>query len=101
MLKIRILSQVIVRSILQRFSEHGWMGPEWHATDKERIQWFYYTMIAERLEIPYEVTQYSSERYLHKFIRRCPILLKHAIKYIESDELYLRQMSHDSCVYAA
>ena len=62
---------ISVRNILQRMAEHGWMGPEFAAMDK--------------------VIRYSAQLYIHEFIRQCPIMLKDAIKFIQSDELYLLQ----------
>jgi len=60
-----------VRNILQRIAEHGWMGPEWAALDK--------------------VIRDSGQLVLHEFIRKCPIILKDAVRFIESDEIYLKQ----------
>ena len=60
-----------VRNILQRIAEHGWMGPEWAALDK--------------------VVRHSGQLVLHEFIRKCPIILKDALRFIESDELQLKQ----------
>ena len=60
-----------VRNILQRITEYGWMGPEWAALDK--------------------VIRHSGQLVVHEFIRKCPIILKDALKFIESDELQLKQ----------
>ena len=60
-----------VRNILQRITEYGWMGPEWAALDK--------------------VVRHSGQLVVHEFIRKCPIILKDALKFIESDELQLKQ----------
>ena len=60
-----------VRNILQRIAEHGWMGPEWAALDK--------------------VIRHSGQLVLHEFIRKCPIILKDAVRFIGSDEAYLKQ----------
>ena len=47
------------------------MGPEWAATDK--------------------IVRHSGQLVLHEYIRQCPIMLKDAMKFIESDELHLKQ----------
>ena len=60
-----------VRNILQRIAEHGWMGPEWAALDK--------------------VVRHSGQLVVHEFIRKCPIILKDSLKFIESDEVQLKQ----------
>ena len=47
------------------------MGPEWAALDK--------------------VMRHSGQMVLHECIRKCPIILKDAVRFIGSDEVYLKQ----------
>ena len=70
---IRIVFFLKVRNILERIAKIGWMGPEWAAMDL--------------------VIRHSGQLALHEYIRHSisPIMLKDAIKLIESDELHLKQ----------
>ena len=67
-----------MRNILQRIVENGLLGPEWAAMDK--------------------VLRHSAELLLHEFLRKCPIMLKDALKFIENDEVFLKQTYKKSTV---
>ena len=67
-----------MRNILQRIVENGLLGPEWAAMDK--------------------VLRHSAQLSLHEFLRKCPIMLKDAMKFIENDEVYLKQAYRKSMV---
>ena len=72
------------------------MGPEWAALDKAgfREKGCSDTCSLDNdvlIPKPYKVLLHSAELYVHRFIRKCPVILKDAINFIDSDELYLRQ----------
>ena len=72
------------------------MGPEWAALDKAGFRKKRYSGTCSLdsgvlIPKPYKVLLHSAELYVHEFIRKCPVILKDAINFIDSDELYLRQ----------